>query len=631
MNKVIKILIAEHDKNDLQILEHELIKGGINHVSRIIQTEEDFTEAIIHFVPDIILSDYTFPSFDGPTAFKIREQLAPLTPFILVSGTVGEETVVELIKSGVTDYALKDKLFTLPNKINRALRDSEKAKQVIKDITERQRGERNLIQSEERLREAQTISHISNWEIDLITGVNTWSDEFYNILRIKREDITPSPEAFLSLLHPDDYDFVKNIIERTFETHTEGSFNSRTKEKDGTSRQIFSQWKFEFDKNNKPIRLFGILQDITERKLSEENLILSELRMNEAQALARIGNWDTNFATGESMWSLEACRIYGLPLTETTQSYAVWESFIHPEDLADVLELNKNASNILSDTTLNYRIILKDGTIKHIFAKSRFKLASNGKPIGLSGIIQDVTENVLAEKEREKMMGDIIQRSKNLEQFTYIISHNLRAPIANILGIANVLKGNVTDEDRSRIQQFLFIAVEKLDDTVKDLNKILQIRSEITESKESVDLSELVQVIRSSIQNLIQKENAQILTDFSFINKLTTIKSYVHSIFYNLIANAIKYKHPDKAPIIRIKSYSHNNKTFISFKDNGTGIDLEQHGDKVFGLYKRFHENIEGKGLGLFMVKTQVEVLGGSISVKSELGVGTEFTIEFPK
>ncbi|MCW3076708.1 MAG: hypothetical protein JWO32_1317, partial [Bacteroidetes bacterium] len=148
---------------------------------------------------------------------------------------------------------------------------------------------------------------------------------------------------------------------------------------------------------------------------------------------------------------------------------------------------------------------------------------------------------------------------------------------------------------------------------------------------ESIDMLELVSLIKSSIENLILKEKAVIEADFSEVNKLISIKSYVHSIFYNLISNSIKYKDPGKKPKINIKSYIKGDKICISFSDNGTGIDLKQHGEKIFGLYKRFHENIEGKGLGLFMVKTQVEVLGGTINITSEPGVGTEFIIEFPK
>ncbi len=122
----------------------------------------------------------------------------------------------------------------------------------------------------------------------------------------------------------------------------------------------------------------------------------------------------------------------------------------------------------------------------------------------------------------------------------------------------------------------------------------------------------------------------QIITDFSAVDKMTSIKSYLHSIFYNLISNSIKYRQSGKAPLIKIKSDLNEETIRISFKDNGVGIDLLKHGEKIFGLYKRFHANTEGKGLGLFMVKTQVETLGGTINVKSAHGDGAEFILEMP-
>lgn len=245
-------------------------------------------------------------------------------------------------------------------------------------------------------------------------------------------------------------------------------------------------------------------------------------------------------------------------------------------------------------------------------------------------IIRDISEGKNAELERTKITADLVQHGKKLEQFNYIVSHNLRAPIANILGLSNVLKGNISDTERNKMQHYLFAAVEQLDTIVKDLNYILQIKTEITENRESVYLPELVSNIKSSIQNVIEKENVHIVTDFTVIDNVPLVKSYIHSIFYNLILNSIKYKHPDKNPIITIKSEIDNDKMRISFKDNGSGIDLKQHGDKIFGLYKRFHPHIEGRGLGLFMTKTQIEVLGGIISIKSEPNIGTEFIIELP-
>ncbi|MGZ3930568.1 MAG: sensor histidine kinase, partial [Bacteroidia bacterium] len=177
---------------------------------------------------------------------------------------------------------------------------------------------------------------------------------------------------------------------------------------------------------------------------------------------------------------------------------------------------------------------------------------------------------------------------------------------------------------------YLFKAVEHLDEIVKDLNKVLQIRTEITENKERVCLSDLVSNISSSIHNLVQKEKAVFITDFSEINHVVTLKSYIQSIFYNLISNSIKYKSPGKPPVIDIRSKIDDGRVKITFTDNGIGIDLEQFGHQVFGLYKRFHASTEGKGLGLFMVKTQAEVLGGNISVQSKPDVGTEFTLELP-
>jgi signal transduction histidine kinase len=128
---------------------------------------------------------------------------------------------------------------------------------------------------------------------------------------------------------------------------------------------------------------------------------------------------------------------------------------------------------------------------------------------------------------------------------------------------------------------------------------------------------------------LLQSEEIRIETDFSQAEKIFSLKTYIYSIFYNLIINSIKYKQPTLPSVISIKSYRDWDKLFLIFKDNGLGIDLTKNGAQVFGLYKRFHSHIEGKGLGLFMVKTAVEMLGGSISIASAVNKGTIFTIQF--
>src|SRR5688572_8435909 len=173
--KSIKVLILEHDENDLELLLYELKKGKLNFVPKIVETKEQFSNALTDFSPDIILSDYSLPGFDGVTAFNIKQQICPDVPFIIVSGTIGEENAVELIKNGVTDYALKDKLFTVIPKIKRSIKETnERYEKAI--------AEQNLRKSERQLAEAQIITKVGSWEIGETGELIACSDELYRIL-----------------------------------------------------------------------------------------------------------------------------------------------------------------------------------------------------------------------------------------------------------------------------------------------------------------------------------------------------------------------------------------------------------------------------------------------------------------
>ena len=262
------------------------------------------------------------------------------------------------------------------------------------------------------------------------------------------------------------------------------------------------------------------------------------------------------------------------------------------------------------------------------YKERRFHSYDNQKFI--VGYAVDVTLLKENEKENEKITKEILQRNKDLEQFSYIVSHNLRLPVANIMGFANILNNDILEDlQRSQFQNALYLSTKKLDEVIVDLNNVLQIRRDINEKREIVVFSNLIDNILSSIQDIIMQEKVKIISNFEAINEFYSIKSYLHSIFYNLISNSIKYKQQNIPLIIEIQSSLDKNKLVISVKDNGSGIDLSKNKDLVFGLYKRFHSKIEGKGMGLYMVKTQVETLNGKIRVESGINIGTEFIIEF--
>jgi len=270
-----------------------------------------------------------------------------------------------------------------------------------------------------------------------------------------------------------------------------------------------------------------------------------------------------------------------------------------------------------------------DGKV-HFFhtTKVPYILAGENEKLML-GIALDITAQKSAESERTKMIEDIIQRNNDLEQFSYIVSHNLRAPIANILGITTLIKSLQLDMTGQKLIQVLETSTKKLDTVVKDLNLILQIKHEINEEKQSVNFEQLIEDIKISIEHLISGANIEIICNFTQVGEILSFKTYLYSIFYNLILNSIKYRRTDVRTVIEVTSAKLENKIVLVFKDNGIGIDLKKNSGQIFGLYKRFHTHIDGKGMGLYMVKTQIEKLGGQIAVSSQVDEGTEFKIDF--
>jgi PAS domain S-box-containing protein len=245
---------------------------------------------------------------------------------------------------------------------------------------------------------------------------------------------------------------------------------------------------------------------------------------------------------------------------------------------------------------------------------------------------KDITETKTAALERERITNDLTQHNRDLEQFTYIISHNLRAPVANILGLTNILKehGQGMDaESQQEVIDRIFTSTKNIDTTITDLNQILQTRKPVGSKKEKVEFEAMVDAVKTSLRNIITLEKVTIDCDFTSVDSMFTTRSYLYSIFYNLTSNSIKYRKPDIPPLITITSRKVDDKIELRFKDNGKGIDLDKNADDIFGLYKRFDTSVEGKGMGLFMVKTQVAALGGSIHIESKLGEGTEFILQF--
>ncbi|HTF02685.1 MAG TPA: PAS domain S-box protein [Bacteroidia bacterium] len=378
-------------------------------------------------------------------------------------------------------------------------------------------------------------------------------------------------------------------------------------------------------------------RDITEKKKNEEQLRASERMMAEAQRISKFGSWELSFDANQEImadsitWSTEVFRIYGYEDYSNVPHFDERQKHIHPNDHELATAWLTSILNGESVSSVDYRIFRIDGSIRWVKVSGAMVIDDQtGKRVKMIGTIQDITERKGFEQERTQIAKDLLQRNKALEQFAYIVSHNLRAPVANILGLSHLIRNtSLTGEAHMQCINGLTKSVESLDQIIIDLNDILHVKRNITEKRDVVNFHSLVRNISDSIRMTMEEEKVVISTDFSQTNELFTIKNYLYSIFYNLISNSIKYRKPNLNPLIHISSQVLDKKTILTFRDNGLGIDLNMHGDKVFGLYKRFHLDVKGKGMGLYMVKTQVESLGGKIDIKSEVNKGTEIMIEF--
>jgi signal transduction histidine kinase len=249
------------------------------------------------------------------------------------------------------------------------------------------------------------------------------------------------------------------------------------------------------------------------------------------------------------------------------------------------------------------------------------------------GVATNISERKKAEAEKVKLVESLMQNIQDLEQFTYMVSHNLRSHVARILGLTYLLdKENKDNEFNDYIFTTVTDEATRLDEIITDLNMILTVRNNNDEKRETINLSEICESVLLSLQNDLDKCGGGLIKEIPTDMNIYAIKTYVYSIILNLLSNAIKYRSPERLLNILLQVEYSSDKQFIclSVKDNGLGINLVQNKDKVFGLYRRFHSHVEGKGIGLHITKTQIERMGGKIEIDSELDKGTLFKVYFP-
>ena len=245
-------------------------------------------------------------------------------------------------------------------------------------------------------------------------------------------------------------------------------------------------------------------------------------------------------------------------------------------------------------------------------------------------IQRDISQEKKQEIEKEKLIVELIQKNKDLKQFSYITSHNLRAPLSNLTGLLTLIDDiPIENLELKEILSGFNKSTHLLNETINDLVKVIVIKENSSLQKEAIQLEDVFAKVINQLSFQIEVAKPTININLNEASVLNSNKAYLESIILNLITNSLKFKSENRALEINITASKIGNITTILFSDNGIGIDLKRNRNKVFGLYQRFHNHSDSRGLGLYLVKSQVETMGGTIEIESEANKGTTFTLTF--
>jgi PAS domain S-box-containing protein len=474
-----------------------------------------------------------------------------------------------------------------------------------------------------------TSDTIWDWKIEEDSFI--WNKGIQGVFGYSKEDVGKTSKWWFDRIHPEDslkmsvklYSFLEQKTEKWQDEY-------RFQCADGSFKYVFDRGFLVKDKDGKPIRMIGAIQDVTKQKEEEQRLRLLETVITQTKDAVMITDIDTKENVIPNIIFVNSA------FTDMTGYLA--EEVIGKSPAmffgakSDIMEFDK-----LKTSVQEYKECFIE-TISYKKNKDEFWVNFSMIPITNKdgehshwiSIQRDVTEEKERDKEREHLIRELTQNNKDLKQFSYITSHNLRAPLSNLTGLLNLLDDmTIEDLELKEIITGFSKSTHLLNETINDLVKVVIIKDNPSIEKEKVLIKEIFENVFNQLSFLISLHKPILKIDLEEVTILNINKSYLESIFLNLLTNSIKYRSENRQLRVSITSKVIEDNLILTFKDNGIGIDLQRNKDKIFGLYQRFHNHPDSKGLGLYLVKSQVEAMGGTITVESEIGKGTTFTIIF--
>lgn len=378
-----------------------------------------------------------------------------------------------------------------------------------------------------------------------------------------------------------------------------------------------------------------LVRDITERKLAEHALQESERQMKEVQRIAQLGSWQFDYLTGSLTWSDETYRILGLAPKQVPASYQAFLAVVHPDDREQVARRYRQSLQADSNGyETEHRIVRTvDGTVRHVHQKCEHLKDESGRVVRSYGMVHDITPHKDAEKRIRNLNGTLSERAveleranKDLEAFSYTVSHDLRGPLTNINSYCQAIVELAADRLDSQCKGFLTSVFEEIGSMDGLITSLLNLSrfSHVKLSNRQVDLSEMARMVAAELR--VREPARRVRFEIEEGIFALGDEKLLRMVLMNLLGNAWKFSAHREDPVIRIGTTRRRGHQTYYVSDNGIGFAMSD-SDKIFAVFQRLHRNeeFEGYGIGLTTVQRIVERHHGRIWAEGEPGKGATF------
>jgi PAS domain S-box-containing protein len=459
----------------------------------------------------------------------------------------------------------------------------------------------------------------------LPSGKIIWSENILSELGYTQEELE-TVDSWGEKIHPEDHADAFAKLEKAEWESAKYEVTYRFRTKAGNYLYMSDQGFFVSNDNGKAYRMLGAMTDVSKHREAEIALKESDSRFRTLQE-ASFGGIGLHYQ-GEILDANKGLSdITGFSYEELLGMDGV--NLVAPES-RDIVREKINTGYEKPYDVLGIR---KDGTRYNLEIHGR-NLPYKGKVIRVTEF-RDITERkqneekILEQNNKLALIADDLKRKNDqLEEFTQIVSHNLRSPVSNILSLLDFYEKSNNEAEKVSFMKMMKESGTKILNNLYELNEVLKIKQDKDIARQELYFETVFESTRNSLSAKIAEAEATVHTDFTNAPKVSYPNIYLESILVNLLTNALKYTHPDRKPEISFVTFIEKGHVHLKVADNGSGIDLKRYGHQIFKLRKTFHKHPESRGIGLFMIKSQIEAMGGDISISSEENIGTTFIVK---